>query len=226
MPKFRKKPVVVEAFQMTQPHRWQVNEWPPWLRKAKEKGPGEGGVWLDPDLPLEPNQEHGGELVCGTLAGVAKIPWDWWIIRGVEHELYPCSPDIFEMTYEPVAAVARAYGVMEAFQMTRERRWDNSKWPQWVNEAWNKEPGEGAVWIDPDAPIAQGHKSAADLVCGTVDGVCPIGWNDWLIKGAKGDIYPVTPVTFAEMLRFNHVMYDTVEEAEELKEVTAARKSL
>lgn len=24
-----------------------------------------------------------------------------WIIRGVKGELYPCKPDIFELTYEP-----------------------------------------------------------------------------------------------------------------------------
>lgn len=25
-----------------------------------------------------------------------------WLIRGVKGELYPCKPDIFEATYEPV----------------------------------------------------------------------------------------------------------------------------
>ncbi len=25
-----------------------------------------------------------------------------WVIRGVKGEYYPCKPDIFEMTYEPV----------------------------------------------------------------------------------------------------------------------------
>ena len=27
--------------------------------------------------------------------------------------------------------------VIEAFQMTKERRQDNSEWPSWLNEAWN-----------------------------------------------------------------------------------------
>jgi len=27
-----------------------------------------------------------------------------WIIRGVKGEVYPCKPDIFEATYEPVDA--------------------------------------------------------------------------------------------------------------------------
>lgn len=29
------------------------------------------------------------------------MPGDW-VIRGVNGELYPCKPDIFEKTYEPV----------------------------------------------------------------------------------------------------------------------------
>lgn len=35
---------------------------------------------------------EGGHIVC---------PGDW-IIRGVKGEMYPCKPDIFEATYEPV----------------------------------------------------------------------------------------------------------------------------
>ena len=31
-----------------------------------------------------------------------KVDWNDWIIRGVEKELYPCKPDIFEKTYEEV----------------------------------------------------------------------------------------------------------------------------
>lgn len=27
--------------------------------------------------------------------------------------------------------------VIEAFQMTQERRMDNSEWPEWLNAAWN-----------------------------------------------------------------------------------------
>ena len=35
---------------------------------------------------------EGGRIVC---------PGDW-IIRGVEGEYYPCKPDIYERTYEPI----------------------------------------------------------------------------------------------------------------------------
>lgn len=38
-----------------------------------------------------------------TLEGmVTAIPNDW-IIKGIKGEFYPCKPDIFEATYEPVA---------------------------------------------------------------------------------------------------------------------------
>lgn len=37
-----------------------------------------------------------------TLEGNHLVTWDDYIIRGVQGELYPCKPDIFEATYEPV----------------------------------------------------------------------------------------------------------------------------
>jgi len=37
-----------------------------------------------------------------TLEGNHLVEWNDFIIRGVQGELYPCKPDIFEMTYEVV----------------------------------------------------------------------------------------------------------------------------
>jgi hypothetical protein len=85
---------------------------------------------------------------------------------------------------------------IEAFQMTLERRWDNSEWPQWLHMAWNTEPGEGSVWIDPDATIAEGRESANELVCGTLEGVHKITFGDYIIQGVKGEIYPCKPDIF------------------------------
>lgn len=80
--------------------------------------------------------------------------------------------------------------------MTIERRWNNQDWPNWLHEAWNHEPGEGAVWIDPNAVIADGHESAAELLCGTLEGVHKIDFGDFIIKGIKGEIYPCKPDIF------------------------------
>lgn len=41
-------------------------------------------------------------LVIKTLEGNHRADKGDWIIKGVKGELYPCKPDIFEQTYEPV----------------------------------------------------------------------------------------------------------------------------
>lgn len=102
MARFRKKPVVIEAFQMTRERRWDNSEWPTWLNEAWQREPRKGSVWIDPDAPVVPGRETLAELLlCGTLEGSLRIDWDDWIIQGVRGELYPCKPDIFEATYEP-----------------------------------------------------------------------------------------------------------------------------
>jgi hypothetical protein len=84
MAKFRKKPVVIEAF------RWtggpDQDDDPVWVvEKIKS-----GDVWF----------ARGG-LHIKTLEGVMRAEAGDWIIKGVKGEVYPCKPDIFEATYEP-----------------------------------------------------------------------------------------------------------------------------
>ena len=92
---YRKKPIAIEAFQMTRARRDDNSEWPDWLHVAWNKDHGEGALFIDAD---DPKRER---LVLGTLEGVHRVAWDDWIIRGVKDELYACKPDIFEATYEP-----------------------------------------------------------------------------------------------------------------------------
>ena len=42
------------------------------------------------------------EMIIHTLEGDMKASPGDWIITGVNGEQYPCKPDIFEKTYEPV----------------------------------------------------------------------------------------------------------------------------
>lgn len=93
---YRKKPVVIEAFQMTQNRRNDNSEWPDWLHQAWNKELVEGALSIDPD---DPERQL---LVIGTLEGVHRVTWNDWIIRGVKGEIYPCKPDVFEATYEKV----------------------------------------------------------------------------------------------------------------------------
>lgn len=43
-----------------------------------------------------------GEIDIPTLEGTHRASLGDWIIKGVKGEFYPCKPDIFALTYEPV----------------------------------------------------------------------------------------------------------------------------
>ena len=91
--KYRKKLMIVEAFQITKRRGNDKTEWPNWLRVAWNRDPGgEGSVWS--------LSEGTNRIVIGTLEGAFTVAWDDWIIRGVMGELYACHPDIFKQTYE------------------------------------------------------------------------------------------------------------------------------
>jgi hypothetical protein len=104
--KFRKKPVIIEAFQMTPERRTDNSEWPAWLHEAWQKPVTEtGAVFHNADGCLE------GELTSlfiQTLEGTRKIEWGDYIIQGEQGELYSRKPDIFDETHEPVLSNAPA----------------------------------------------------------------------------------------------------------------------
>lgn len=74
--KFRKKPVVVEAFQ------WFNNQ------------PSVEGMEADLNSP--------SGFSCNTLEGKLNISSGDWIIKGIGGEFYPCKPEVFDKTYEPI----------------------------------------------------------------------------------------------------------------------------
>jgi hypothetical protein len=82
MPQFQKKPVVIEARQWIDGNGFHLADWC-------------GGRV---DTSAEPSK-----IVIPTLEGDITASHGDWIIRGVQGEFYPCKPDIFEATYEPVA---------------------------------------------------------------------------------------------------------------------------
>ena len=93
MPKYRKKPVVIEAVHYTGLNRDEIEEFV--------------GKELKQELESETAYVAGQgppqfSLTIETLEGNHKaMPMDW-IIKGVEGEFYPCKPDIFEKTYDKV----------------------------------------------------------------------------------------------------------------------------
>jgi len=90
---YRKKPVMIEAFQMTAARHESNEGWPEWLRAAWNKSSIHAGAVYE---------VVGAGLYISTLEGQMKIGVGDYIIRGVKGELYPCKPDIFELTYEKV----------------------------------------------------------------------------------------------------------------------------
>ena len=96
--RYRKKPVVIEAFQMTYKRRVNNIEWPQWLHEAWQKAHNSPGALYPADFPESDGTD---ELRIVTLEGIHHVSFGDWIIRGIKGELYPCKPDIFEMTYEP-----------------------------------------------------------------------------------------------------------------------------
>ena len=90
--KFRKKPVVIEAVQI---EKGLLDTAPEWLWEAANTG-----VISLAGINSFTRDEPWAEI--NTLEGIMRGEKGDWIIRGVKGELYPCKPDIFEATYEPV----------------------------------------------------------------------------------------------------------------------------
>jgi hypothetical protein len=90
MPQFRKKPVVIEAFQWTGGPD-QTDD-PTWAVDAIKSGAIRFENEGTPDVAL----------LIDTLEGTHRANQGDYIIRGVKGELYPCKPDIFAATYEAV----------------------------------------------------------------------------------------------------------------------------
>ena len=85
--KYRKKPVVIEAFCLG------VDPIPDWFMDRVSTNEiilhGERGDLRTAEI----------KTLEGTMLGLQGE----YIIRGVKGEIYPCKPDIFYATYEPVA---------------------------------------------------------------------------------------------------------------------------
>ncbi len=82
MPKYRKKPVVIEAYHFDQK---RDNFRPDWFQDKVS------------DNTIITHDDH---AIILTLEGTMRADLGDWIIKGVKGEVYPCKPDIFAATYE------------------------------------------------------------------------------------------------------------------------------
>lgn len=83
MPKFRKKPVVVEA----------------WLFDGSWES-AKPIVGQHPDIRWS-SRGAGGYIAIKTLEGTMEASPGDWIIKGTAGEFYPCKPEVFASVYEP-----------------------------------------------------------------------------------------------------------------------------
>ena len=100
--RFRKKPVVIEAVQLsadTKPGSEGLS--------ANEMSHAVIAGWMLAH-GFDGFHVHGEHSPFGlqieTLEGLMHASPGDWIIRGVKGEFYPCKSDIFEATYEPESA--------------------------------------------------------------------------------------------------------------------------
>ncbi len=85
---FKKKPVAIQAIRFdSATAAKEITEW-----SGGKVAPHVG----DP-VPQVPSY-----LVIHTLEGSMMVNPGDWVIKGVAGEFYPCKPDIFEATYEPL----------------------------------------------------------------------------------------------------------------------------
>jgi hypothetical protein len=98
MAKFRKKPVVIEAFRMG------IDTRPDWFQNKVTTNEiitfnvDEDDLSNDATDPFEQKRTY---CKIKTLEGEMKGDYGDYIIQGVNGEIYPCKPDIFIKTYEP-----------------------------------------------------------------------------------------------------------------------------
>ena len=78
--------------------------------------------------------------------------------------------------------------IVEVVHFTKRFRKNSSLWPKWFDRATFKDKKElGAIWYE---------NSIKKILCRTLEGEVIISVNDWIIQGAKGEIFPCKPDIF------------------------------
>lgn len=88
MKQYRKKPVVIEAVEISQENFAEI---------ARIDGVQ---VHCPSDKQCEPVWSQLGYVMIRTLEGTMRGDIGDWIIKGVKGEVYPCKADIFALTYD------------------------------------------------------------------------------------------------------------------------------
>lgn len=96
MPMFRKRPVVIQAEQWTGANVIEMYNFLEGTEHVAETFESYGNNFY-----INHSKVKGG-LIIKTLEGEHKASINDWIIKGINGEFYPCKPNIFKRTYEPL----------------------------------------------------------------------------------------------------------------------------
>ena len=99
---YRKKPVVVEAFQLTKERQFDQTEWPHWISSAMKRDPGVGAIWID--------DTDGKTFTLGTEEGPVQRTWGAWIVQTPDGSLRSYRADVFAETYDKFPHFEPRYG--------------------------------------------------------------------------------------------------------------------
>jgi hypothetical protein len=92
MPKFRKRPIEIEAVRWTGDNAVQLNIF----------AGSQFDVLDERDRANSDDPEATAQIFDVLHSTWVLVQTGDWIIRGVQGEFYPCRTDVFEATYEPV----------------------------------------------------------------------------------------------------------------------------
>lgn len=121
MTKYRKKPVVVEAFQMTEYYYYRDAFWPDWLIPYLD-GKGKCKISVYTTYPTKEDEKR--HIWLRTLEGNMSLNINSWVVKGVDDEIHPVKPDIFEKTYEKVQIVESVDTDPEIAKTINEKIWN------------------------------------------------------------------------------------------------------
>jgi len=99
MPKFKKKPIIIEARQFAETKKSFA---------ALRKWVGDGFYSSYQEAPF---------VFIHTLEGEMAVSPGDWVIKGVKGEFYPCKPEIFKETYERIVVDEKRAEIKQAIEI-------------------------------------------------------------------------------------------------------------
>ena len=133
MPKYRKKPVVVEAVRWTGSNLEEIRNFV-------------GGDLIEECVELfdikRTLKEMLVDIAIDTLEGTMRVDYGDYIIKGVQGEFYPCKPDIFHETYENLIDKNGEYEV-------KDEEISKLLTPQKPKTVWDLKDGDNGLILEP-----------------------------------------------------------------------------